>query len=806
MCRSLPFPDDACAAPEAVVAGDFWRITVLTDRLIRLEYSSQGLFTDKVTQTVVSRRFPVPEFSVKDSPEELVLTTGRLRLTYNKKTFSPEGLQIAVLSRNGSLYHLWNYGDTPHDLGGTARTLDRADGAIPLGCGLMSKEGWSVIDDSGTVTIERDGWIGDRADDTADDFYFFGYGREYITCLKDFYTLTGATPLLPRFALGNWWSRYYRYTQQSYLELMDRFDREDIPFTVSVIDMDWHLYEEVDPKYSTAPGEPAGWTGYTWNRRLFPDPKGFMKALHDRGRKVTLNIHPADGIRGFEDCYPAMAAFMGVDAEKEEPVRFQPANRRFMEGYFSLIHHPMEADGVDFWWVDWQQGTDSGKKGLDPLWLLNHYHYLDNCRGGRRGLIFSRYAGPGSHRYPVGFSGDTVISWKSLDFQPRFTASASNIGYSWWSHDIGGHMLGVKDDEMALRWFQLGVFSPIFRLHSTCEEFNSKEPWQYNALVEPIMKDFLRLRHRMIPYLHTMNRRTSVEKRPLIEPMYYRHPWEDEAYTVPNQYYFGTDLIACPITSPADRVTGTGKFSAWLPEGTWIDFFTGLIYKGGRRMDLYRDLYSEPVLAKAGAIIPLDGRMHGSACDNPAQLEIRVFAGGDGRFSLWEDDGAGSRYDPARWAETPMAFSWGSSAVFRISPAEGNTSVLPRERQFTILFTGVSDRCEAEVSVGGVPADAICSSYDASTGSLRVELPAVPVTESLTLTLRRAALADNRAQDRIHDLLNRAQMGFRLKSFTMDTVRELNQGAPLEKVIKDLKALEITPELLGAVTELLTAR
>ena len=155
---------------------------------------------------------------------------------------------------------------------------------------------------------------------------------------------------------------------------------------------------------------------------------------------------------------------------------FDITDPEFLEAYFETVLHPMEKEGVDFWWLDWQQGNTTKIEGLDPLWMLNHYHYLDSRRLGTRGLTFSRYAGPGSHRYPVGFSGDTVISWESLDFQPYFTANASNIGYGWWSHDIGGHMLGVRDDELTTRWVQFGVFSPINRLHSTDNPFNGKEP------------------------------------------------------------------------------------------------------------------------------------------------------------------------------------------------------------------------------------------------------------------------------------------------------------------------------------------
>ena len=152
---------------------------------------------------------------------------------------------------------------------------------------------------------------------------------------------------------------------------------------------------------------------------------------------MTLNVHPADGVRAHEKAYPAMAKALGVDAAHEDKIPFAPTDRAFMDAYFQYLHHPHEAIGVDFWWIDWQQGEDSALENVDPLWLLNHQHFLDSGRDGRQPLTFSRYAGIGSHRYPIGFSGDTVTTWESLDFQPYFTATASNVGYSWWSHEIG---------------------------------------------------------------------------------------------------------------------------------------------------------------------------------------------------------------------------------------------------------------------------------------------------------------------------------------------------------------------------------
>ena len=512
---------------EMVVKGEKYRISLLTERLIRLEYSKKGVFVDEKTQTIMNRDFEAFRFRVEEKEDSLNIITKYLRIIYDKKEFSAEGLKINVSGNFGTTSSVWHYGDKNESLKGTVRTLDTIDGATELGEGVVSKKLWSFIDDSKSMLLVDDDFV-IREDEEAIDIYFFGYGLDYKEALRDFYKLSGATPLLPRYSLGNWWSRYYKYTDESYLELLERFKREDIPFNVAVLDMDWHI-TDVDSKYGT------GWTGYTWNKEYFKEPEKFLREVHERGYKITLNVHPADGVRAFEDSYREFAKFMGVDIKNGDPVLFDIADKKFREGYFKYVHHKLEKQGVDFWWIDWQQGENSGKKGLDPLWLLNHLHYKDIQRNKRRGLILSRYAGVGSHRYPLGFSGDTIITWDSLNFQPYFTATASNIGYSWWSHDIGGHMNGTRDDELFVRWVQFGVFSPIMRLHSTCNDFSGKEPWNYNDIANAIIKKYLRLRQRLIPYLYTMNLKTHKDGLPLILPIYYFEPENEKAYNYPNE-------------------------------------------------------------------------------------------------------------------------------------------------------------------------------------------------------------------------------------------------------------------------------
>ncbi|MEK5254009.1 TIM-barrel domain-containing protein [Paenibacillus sp. FSL F4-0125] len=791
---SFKLQAEPCGRADAIIQGERYRFTVLTSELIRMEYSEEGYFEDRASQTVVNRNFPVPEFRVIDLGNKLELITDRLHLTYDKKPFSRHGLSIRIRNEAGHLMSVWNYGDPVQDLRGTARTLDNADGAIPLEHGLLSRSGFTLVDDSSSLILEEDGRVELRLQEAL-DFYFFGYGHDYLKCLKDFYHLCGRTPLLPRYALGNWWSRYYPYSEVEYKALVERFESEQIPFSVAVMDMDWHLVH-IDPQYG------SGWTGYTWNRDLFPDPQRFLSWLHERGLRVTLNVHPADGVRAFEDPYLAIAAELGLDPEKGDAVEFDITDPKFLRAYFKFLHHPLEDEGVDFWWIDWQQGGVTKVPGLDPLWMLNHYHYLDSGRRGNRKLTFSRYAGLGSHRYPVGFSGDTIVTWESLDFQPYFTANAANVGYGWWSHDIGGHMNGYLDDELAIRWVQFGVFSPILRLHSSASAFNSKEPWRFNKIAADVMKDYLRLRHSLLPYLYTMNRYASRDSLPLVRPMYYHHAQRNEAYEVPNEYFFGTEIIVCPITQPVNSKVGVAEFKAWLPKGIWIDFFNGRVYDGGRKLSLYRNLENIPVLAKAGAIVPMaDLTEYTSLVDNPRSMEVRVFAGGSGHFHLWEDEGDTAEDRDEQWCDTEMIMEIGEKASFKILPAKGNTEVVPERRSWKLSFVGFADT-KVQVLACGTEITAEMG-YNEATHTLTVMISDLAVGQSLEVMFADARIAVNSVDEEVFNLLNRAQILFQMKEHIYRVIKESSTPTA---ALSALTSMDLEHSLYGALCEILTAR
>ena len=781
------------ACPENMIQGEHYRITVLTKSLVRLEYSPDGIFTDAPTQTVLNRNFPQVSFEVRETPEELEIRTEYFQLNYDKKEFTSHGLSCYALGMPGGNRNAWRYGVKNENLKGTARTLDNVNGACELEDGILSLwSGCVALDDSRTLTLREDGWVEPRKKGIQ-DLYLFAYGHRYLDALKDFYHLCGETPMLPRFALGNWWSRYYKYTEESYMELMERFDQEQIPFSVAVIDMDWHLVD-IDPKYGT------GWTGYTWNREFFPDPERFLKKLHDRGMKTTLNLHPADGIRGFEDCYPQMAEAMGLDPEKEEPVNFDIANPDFLEAYLEKTLHPLEEEGVDFWWVDWQQGTNSKMEGLDPLWMLNHYHFLDSARNGKRPMTFSRYAGPGSHRYPVGFSGDTLITWESLDFQPYFTSTASNIGYGWWSHDIGGHMLGYKNDEMEARWYQFGVFSPINRLHSSSSEFNGKEPWRFKKEVHDTMCEFLRLRHRLLPYLYTMNHRAWAEGEPICQPMYYAYPENWDAYGRKNEYFFGSELIAAPVTTARIENLNVAKTKVWLPEGLWFDFFTDTVYQGGRNQNMYRSIDQIPVLAKAGAILPMTDEIRAIDTEkNPEELTVRVYPGADNSFTLYEDDNITEGYRQGICAVTEMNLNW-QEKTFTIKPSAGDLTLLPEQRTWKIELHKVT--AEEAVVLVNQTEQKDCCTHNGTT--LTITLADIRPEDTIEIRLpQNTQVAANPVQQQIFDFLNQAEIDFIAKEKIYQAARHAQETPEL--LLSELQSMEITPDLSGAIQEIICA-
>ncbi|MEQ8819319.1 MAG: glycoside hydrolase family 31 protein [Sumerlaeia bacterium] len=678
--HALPTPWQGSAEPASVVVQDNARFTILTPQLVRLEWADDGQFEDRPSLRFPYRNLPVPAYSVMEDDGALVIETEALELRYEGQgTFTSENLSIRLKSLETPF--TWRPGMVDEgNLGGTVRTLDSVSGPTELQPGLVSRDGWVWVDDSEALLFGRDGWPEPRQPGARQDGYFFGYGHNYQEAVRDFTRVSGAPPLPPRWSFGAWWSRYWAYSEQELKDLVAEFREHDVPLDVLVIDMDWHL---------------DGWTGYTWNPEYFPDPEDFLAWVHDQGLHVTLNLHPHDGVGAHEAAFEDMARSLGQDPAETERIPFQIADRAYMEAYFKHLHHPLERQGVDFWWMDWQQGETSDLPGLDPLFWLNHLHWMDMVtnpeRRDLRPMTFSRWAGLGGQRYQIGFSGDTYSNWDSLGFQPEFTAAAANVAYPYWSHDIGGHFLGPVPGEVYARWIQFAALNPFLRTHATKNPNAERRIWAFEPEVFHAARKAFHLRYALLPYIYTAAWRAHDAIEPMVKPLYYQWPEMAEAYEYKDEYLFGDQMLVAPVAEPVGGASRCAARTLWLPPGRWQLWHTGQTFEGPAVATVMVALDEVPLFLRGGAIVPMMPKRSRTGDPAPEDLDIRVAPGLAGEFTLYEDDGVSTAYLRGESLKTRITSRrTGDRTTARVEPAEGRTfDEFPRRRTFRFHFTDV---------------------------------------------------------------------------------------------------------------------
>lgn len=696
--------DNPKADAKAVVTSGNARFTVLTPQLIRMEWSADGQFEDRATLTFVNRETPVPEFKVRESKSKLTITTPALTLTYLKNgKFSDKNLK-AVFTLNGREV-VWTPGmENPQNLLGTTRTLDGADGSKlkePMEQGILSRAGWSLIDDSQRHVLTPDGseweeWVEARPEGDRQDLYLFAYGHDYKQALADYALVAGRAPMPPKYTLGYWWSRYWQYSDNEFVDLVNKLKSMDVPIDVLIVDMDWHetwgLRKSNSPKDEY--GQRIGWTGYTWQKELFPSPANFLKWTENEELKVALNLHPASGIQPYEAVYDDFTKEYGW-SEKGKSVPFKIDERKWADAYFKTVLEPMERNGVDFWWLDWQQWKESKyTPGLSNTFWLNHtfFNHAERQNPGLRPFIYHRWGGLGSHRYPLAFSGDTYATWPMLAYLPYFTATASNVNYGWWGHDIGGHMFHktqkATDPELYTRWLQYGVFTPIFKTHSTKDPRIERCIWCFPDHMF-LMRDAIRLRYTLAPYIYNAARENYDTGVGMCRPMYYDYPESDKAYETPEQFMFGNDILATTITQPVDSITGLAPRTIWFPEGAWFDCATGSMYEGGRTEELHYTLAENPHYAKAGSIIPMNPATVKNLQQPCDTLVLTFIPGGDGQLRHYEDDGMSQQYKTNYAVTTVTKKQEGNTVRVRISPREGSFAGASDSRSYELRFPAV---------------------------------------------------------------------------------------------------------------------
>ena len=788
---SVPDKNDPQAQPAAVVTCGNARFTVLTPRLIRMEWAADGIFEDRATLAVVNRNLDVPKFRTIRTKNGVTINTSALTLQYKGPgRFSEKNLNVSFSmkdahAKKGVRKVRWTPGaDDSANLMGTYRTLDGCKGFSQINYkgdiyeqGILSRDGWAIVDESTRHVLVKDGsdwgeWVAARPEGERYDWYLFAYGHDYKAAIADFTKIAGSIPLPPKYAFGYWWSRYWQYSDFEFIDLAKEIRSHSIPMDVMVIDMDWHDTWTLQRKNPIKDefGQRIGWTGYTWQKELFPNPEATLKQLHDLNLKTSLNLHPASGIQPYEDCYEGFVKdYLSRTSDYDGPVgykyqegdsliylRSDPKTRKartasqgepcpvpfridqqaWTDAYFNSVIHPLENQGVDFWWLDWQQWKLSEYiPGLSNTFWLNYTFFNDKVRRSKslglaaeRPMIYHRWGGLGSHRYQIGFSGDCYDTWEVLKFLPYFTATSSNVGYGYWGHDIGGHQnLGDPyKPEIFTRWLQYGVFTPIFKTHSTKNALIERRVWTYAPEYSGPMRDAIRLRYSLSPYIYNAARQAYDTGICLCRPMYYDYPENDESYDMKEQFMFGDDILATVVGEPVDAQTGLAPRTVWFPAGNdWYDVATGIIYEGGRTETLYYTIAENPWYVKAGAIIPMADESIASLqeCSN---MQRYFIAPGDGKSSctLYEDDGKTQAYSRDFATTEVSKESSREACTIVIGARKGNYKGMPATRRVQLILEGVG--VPVSVTVDGKKADWKYSGKDLA---VVISIPEAPASK-----------------------------------------------------------------------------
>ena len=726
-----------------VFRGEKYRISVLSDCLVRLEYDEGGKFENRLTELVSNRNFPVFDFKVQEDNNYLVIETKYFKLQYvkNKPFVGPKyapdtNLRINLLGTENE----WYFGHPePRNLYTMVGNLDHKEKFSRYGSqklnvkevknkvkelvtkekGLFSIDGFASIDDAKSLIFIDDGSLV-KDERVRLDTYVFMYGNNFGECLRDYFRLTGTPPLVPRYALGVWWNKNSAYNFNDTKQLLIDFNKYKIPCSVLLLSDKWHIKDKNNPKRFKS--------GFTFNKDYYYDPKEYVTYLHERGVRLGLNIDPSEGIHPHEERFNDFAKNMGITDKQIIP--FNVYDKNYVANYFYYFIRPLHEIGVDFYWIDYYTEDEQ------TLRALNYYHFNDYIQyKGQRGLILSRNAGKAMHKYPVLYSGETLVSWKTLNDLPYFNNTAANMGISWWSHDIGGFEGGIEDSELYLRYVQLGTYSPIFRFASKDGHYYKREPWNWDVKTLSIVREYTTLRHRLVPYLYTEGFKYSKYALPIIQPLYYKTPGIYDEVEYKNEYYFGSELLVAPITVPKDKVMNRSVERIYIPAGTWYDFKTGKKFLGDKRYVIFYKDEDYPVFAKKGTIIPMaDLEENINVTNPPRAMELQVFPGESNVYDLYEDDGYSSLYEDGYYIITRIEYNYlANNYTLIIRPLEGKSGIIPDLRDYRIRFRNTRAAENVKDYIGGE--ETVCESY-VEDNDFVVCVSDVPTTKQLTVNCK----------------------------------------------------------------------
>ena len=710
------------------------RLMVITPTLLRLEYATDGKFVDAPTMFAANRSslLPMSELTVKELGNNCYeIRTAALRIWFRNDgyPFSTSNLKV-YYTLDGKEKTFTNRFVLGKNLGGPVETLDRVTEAIPMNDGLLTRSGWYMIDDNrGDLLVN--GWLQPRDTRThLQDQYCFIYGNDYRAALASLGAVSGHVPMTRKYMHGVWYCRYWDYTADEFLGIIHDYDNNQFPLDNLVFDMGWHTNDATE---GTGHNGHLNWTGYTWNRKLIPNPAALIDSIHKLGVTVSLNDHPHDGIRPNEDIYPAYAKATGL--QPGEKSLFNLSDSTYMKNFFTFAHRPSEKMGVDFWWLDWQQNYlypyVPGTHTTTLSWI-NQLYYRDSEQGGLRGCNYSRWGGWGDHRHPLWFSGDAQANWPMLAFEVKLSAQSGNAGCYYWIHDTGGFR-GKNNPELTTRWTQFSTLSAALRVHSTKDASLDRRPWISGDLETRANRRMYHLRSELMPYVYSSVWQTHKTMVPLNRAMYIDYGNQPESYENEQEFTFGDIIMAAPITSPGKGANLVAAQKVWFPRGeNWFDFFNHQRYEGGQTLNIEKSLMEFPMYVKGGWVLPMQPYTRRPATTPLETLVMRVYPAGctaDNVYTLYEDDGITLDYEKGASATTRLQYTEkGNRHMVVVHPAQGNYNGQVNKRAYRLQLAGFGKIDNVKVN-----GRKVATTYDANLKLNIVDIASTSIRERVTI-------------------------------------------------------------------------
>jgi alpha-D-xyloside xylohydrolase len=701
------------------------RLEVCTDSVVRVLYSPERAFRFPAEYVVVKREWPAATFEVSESADQVTLATGSLRIAVARKDssivfYDARGRKLAQendrtltpVERNGEktyqlerFSNMWDtqeafYGLGQHQAGvfnwrGESVDIvqDNTNISVPL---LLSSNGYGIFWNNPSRTRFNNRfvhafYISSEVADQMD--YYFLYGPGFDRVISAYRELTGGVPLFGKWAYGYWQSKNRYDSQAEILSVAKRYRAEHIPLDNIV--QDWFWWNTM--------GEPV------WNKN-YPEPQAMVEELHRENVHLMVSVWPY--FRAGSPVYDDMDR-KGLFIDKTRVAGFHPAGMALYDAfnpvarryYWDLMEQALFRIGVDAWWLDTTEPETEGREesillhdrtaagsgaryaNLFPLMTTAAVYEGQRAASDRkRVFILSRSAFAGTQRNATAvWSGDVDPNWETFRRQVPAGLNYSLSGNPYWTTDIGGFVVANPDDpayrELYTRWFEFAAFTPIFRAHGT-RSTDQNEIWSYGEKTQAILTRYDRLRYRLLPYIYSLAWKTTRENYTLMRALPMDFPEDPRVLNIGDQFLFGPSLLVAPVSEP-DAETRR----LYLPAGRWYRFWNGESVEGGRAMDVPAPLEEMPVYVRAGSILPLGPAVE-YALERPGDsLELRIYAGRDGDFTLYEDEGDNYDYEKGVYATIPM--HWNDSArTLTIGARKGTYPGMPPARVFRIVLAG----------------------------------------------------------------------------------------------------------------------